>query len=207
MPAVWAGQVYVSAACYNSEMNDYLARRLKCFLLVGATILMAGILLACIAELRNSEWIDEFAGKPESYLLNEDNSDRWLSLVETNNELLGWALNALVPLGTGVVLSAIGSLACVSRGRFSLRSLLIGTTYLSLLIGIPFGLVRPRLQNPQIVYRPAIGDIFFEQHLDSSRSGVSLLTSRKAFVAAAPLLVLPLIFFWPMRSRHIVPRP
>jgi hypothetical protein len=183
-------------------MSDYLTRRLKWFLLFGATILMAGILLACVAELRNSEWIGEFAGKPNSYLLNENNSERWLLFVQANNELLDWAFDVLVPLGTGAVLSSIGGLAWVSQGRFSVRTLLIGTTYLSLLIGFPLGLVRPRLQNPQIVYRPTIGDIFFEQHLGESRSGVSVMTSRKVFVAATPLLVLIPIFFWPCRSQQ-----
>ncbi len=181
-------------------MSNCISRRLRWFLLFGAIVLMAGVLLTCIAELRNSEWIAEFAGKPESYLVEEGNYERWSSLVQPSIVLLRWALDVLIPFGAGMVLSAIGALVWVSRGRFSLRTLMIGMAYLSLLIGIPFGIVRPRLQNPQIVYRPAIGDVFFEQHLESSRSGASLINGGKVPIAAAPLLVLPFILFWPKRN-------
>src|SRR5262245_14024661 len=136
-------------------MNEHLARRLRWFLLLGAVVLVAGMLLGCIAELRTSAWMVEYAGKPVEYFLDDDNNARWHASVQVDVRLLYWA-NMLMPLGAGALLGAAAGLIWISKGRFRLRSLLIAMTFLCLMIGIPFGLVRPRLQNPRFVYRPSL---------------------------------------------------
>jgi len=185
--------------------RDRIARRLKWLVLFGATLLMAGVLVASSALLGTSDWMIEFASKSEAEFLEPENNDRWWSLVEAANkrETLGFAV--LLPLGFGTLLESVISLACVSKGRFSLRSLLIGVLYLNLLIGIPLGLIRPRLQNPQFECFPAFGTITLSQHRDpASNVSLSVFDRNKAIVAALPLLVLPIIFFWPARTRRVV---
>lgn len=180
-------------------MSEDVFRRLRWFLLLGAILFVIGIILGCIAALRTSAWMVEWAGKPDEYFFSEGNIDRWTSSVEIDGKLYRWAI-VLGPLGAGAILGSFTCLAWATKGRFRLRSLFIGMTLLGITIGLPFGQVWPRLQNPQFVYRPALGDVSFEQHRDpSSNSNCSVLNRRVAITAVTPLLILPVIFFWPKR--------
>jgi hypothetical protein len=186
--------------------RDRITARLKVVVLIGATLLFAGVLLACLVELSTAAWITEAATGPG--FSDDEGSERWLSSTERDGKLRTWAFR-LMPLGAGTLAGAILSLLFVLKGRFRLRSLLLGTLYMGVLLGILFGVVRPRLQNPRVWYRAASGDIAFTQiryHADStfsSNSTFSLLNRQMAILALVPSLAVPLIVVWSMRRRRL----
>jgi hypothetical protein len=169
--------------------------------LLSVAFFVAGLALGCIAELRTSAWMVERVGKPDEYILEDAIWNRWSASVSLDVKLIQWAM-VLIPLGAGGLLGSFAGLAWMTKGRFRLRSLLIGMTSLCLVFGFLFGIVRPRLQNPRFVYRPELGDVAFEQHGEpASESGFPVLNRQVALIVAAPLLILPLLLFVPPRIR------
>jgi hypothetical protein len=180
-------------------MSDHIFRRLRWFLLLGMSLFLIGLALSCIEALRTAAWMNEAASRPDNWSPTEAEADRWSSSVEIDIKLIDWVI-VLVPLGAGATLGAVASLAWLTRGRFRLRSLLIGMTFLCLVLGIPLGLVRPHLHDPRFVYYPEFGYAKFEQHgKPASNSSYPVLNLRIAMTALAPLLILPIIFFAPKR--------
>ncbi len=177
-------------------MSDHVTRRLRWFLLLGMALFVAGTVLACVAMLRVSAWTLEFGGKPEDYPLSDVESDSWLAFFDAVSQLWKWAI-PLIALGAGAIAGSIASLAWATKGRFSLRMLLVGVTFVCFVFGIPFGVVRPLLQNPRFVYL-GHGIANFEQRgKPASLFSYVVLNRRIALTATIPLIVPPVRIFWP----------
>src|SRR4029453_11247933 len=107
------------------------------------------VLVAARSERRWQEWMDSFF------------RERW------------WAHQAIVSVGAGILASSLLMAAAVTTWRFRLRTLLLVTLYLALLLGIPCGVVRPHLYNPHISlhFGPSISQVWVHYSQSSNRPG------------------------------------
>jgi hypothetical protein len=146
--------------------------------------------------LTTSARIGEWAATP---IANEGAFASYQSELAIHGILVEWC-TLLIPLGAGTLLAAIAGLAWKTQGRFGLRSLFLGIAFLCFVIGIPFGLVCPWLQEPRIGFESGI--MTFEQKVDGKNFGhyYGLPLARAATIGALPLIVLPFLFFVPKRT-------
>jgi hypothetical protein len=130
---------------------DARARRLRWLAIGGAAMLLAGVLFLCRAAIRTSEWIVEATSSNPLAVENATaaGAERWFALVASIEREESIA-RIIAAAGTGALASSLFMLAVNVRWRFSLRTLLLATVYLAVLVGVPFGYVRPRLHNPRI---------------------------------------------------------
>src|SRR5688572_6303946 len=144
----------------STSKRDRMVTWLRVGVLGGALLLLAGVLVECVVELSTAEWIGE-ATAPSSFP-GDPRIEKWFSRLERDGARLGWTM-WMVPLGAGTLAGSLASLAWLSGFRFGLRSLMMGMLYVGVLLGIPLGLVRPRLQNPVVSYRAVEVDLAFSQ--------------------------------------------
>jgi hypothetical protein len=182
-------------------MRDHVHRRLRWFLLLGVTIFVAGSILWCAEALRTSAWMDEIEARPPDHVPSDEESERWLASVDIDNKLIAWCI-VLLPIGAGTLSGAIAGLLWVTKGRFSLQSLFLGMTLCSLTIG-PLAMIWPRLHGPRFIF--GLDEhcfVWFEQRgKPASSSTYGLVKPWTVAVALVPLLAVPIISFWPRRSR------
>jgi hypothetical protein len=189
-------QASIDTRIANHCMTDHISRILRLWLLLGAALFSAGIALGCAEALRASARLVELKVRP---LSGDEYREVWQRSLEIDSKLVTWATR-LAPLGAGAILAAVTGLAWRTKPRFSLRSLLIGVTFLCLVLGIPFGAVRPHLQNPEFSSQLEFGMIRFDQHLDGSGNGYGIPLGPAAIWFVLPLVILPVIFFVPKRA-------
>jgi hypothetical protein len=196
--------------------NHYrIAVCLKCLLALGAVLLLAGVLLNCWAELSTASWIVEASSKPPvppSTPEDYERAEEWFVLIKSEERQHFWAGEVLLPLGLGMLLGALAGFALLPTKRFRLSTLLIAVLYVALLLGLPCGLVRPRLQNPRLWYQSETGDFAFSQSAPNkhnrefqSRSKFLILKRKSIPVALFPVILIPVAVFL-IRRRHPVPQ-
>jgi hypothetical protein len=112
----------------------------------------------------------------------------------------------LLPLGAGILLGALASFAFLPKKQFRLSTIFIAILYFALLLGIPLGPVRHRLQNPRFWYQSDTGDIAFSQSAPNKHdpkfqsTAKFLILKRKSIpVILLPLLLIPLATFFTAR--------
>ena len=133
--------------------------RLKWIAIASAALLLIGVLIFCHSELRTSQWMVE--AKINDY--SDESGERWQKLIASIEQEHWLALRLLAPIGAGTLGGSLLVLAVATRSRFTLRTLLFAALYLAVIVGIPLGLVRPRLQNPRIWLRLENPDVAFGQ--------------------------------------------
>jgi len=130
------------------------AQRLRWLIIAGAALLLTGVFVWCHAQLRTSAWMLEAQAKPPPTANPTDQdvaeAERWFSLIASIQREESIVCILLAPIGAGALLSWLLALALTRKLRFTVRTILVATLYCALLIGVPFGVVRPRLQNPRI---------------------------------------------------------
>jgi len=185
-------------------------RSLSWLVIIGAVMLLAGVLMFCHAELRGAHYIeqtnsfldelgDRFPGAESDRIRREEVWDSF------SLERL-CAYQVLAPLGVGILAGALLLLAVATRWQFKLRTLVIATLYLAVLIGVPFGTLRPRLHQPRLWVQYDPPGIYYQQH--SMRVGggpgwsFPLVSGRNVLVAmSAAILVTPVGLLAILRRR------
>jgi hypothetical protein len=204
----------------NDPTSNRRASRLNRLLATSAATLLAGILLFCHCELRRSQYMVDIQANPLS------NEEQLAEVVSQHEAFLAsidheaWlSFRLLIPIGAGALVGSLITLTVIRQFRFSIRTLLLVTTYLGLLVGIPLGVVRPRLQNPRVWPRLNNPDIGFGQarawpqpgsdgpRPDPWGSGVTrtvfefpLFNRNDVFVALAACMAVPLTTFLSMST-------
>jgi hypothetical protein len=198
--------------------TDVRIRRLYWLALMGAVILMAGVLLFCHAELRGAQYINrmhailddidiELDGTParqaafeEAFFTaqqREKMDESWNSFSRER----WWGYRVIAPVGAGVLAGSLVILAAATGCRFGLRALLAVMLYVALVIGIPLGVVRPRLHDPRVSMQwgPGIDYIFLRYYQGSTRRGggprwsFALVDWRNLLLAAGAGVIPPAI--------------
>jgi len=183
---------------------------LKRLAIIGAVLLLAGVLIFCHGALRTSQWMVEASSTDPMQIRNGDGGEEWFALL-TSIQREEWFANAITAIGTGVLAGSLLLLAMSVRWQFTLRTVVFATTYLSVLVGIPCGFVRPKLQNPRISVHPTdltvdLGQIrpypepgLVEDPWSSqgwvSRGGSTLVSSISIALALIALIVTPAIAY------------
>jgi hypothetical protein len=203
-------------------------RRLKSFIAAAAICLLAGVSMWCHAQLRTSAWIVSAQAKapPTDSPSDEEikEAERWFSLIASIGREERFARNLLVPIGAGTLVGSLLALAVAKQLRFTVRTLCFPTLYCALLIGIPFGCVRPWLQNPRIWLKEtnlAFGQIRqwsggesqktsddpWARPGPNSKSEAPLVDLNCVFLAVAASIALPLLAFVPYPSNKTTTCP
>ena len=181
-------------------------------------MLLAGVVVFCHAALRTSQWMEEATSSPVPDEESEEQANHWLARIESIGRERWWALVVLAPVGAGALAGSLSMLAISRRWRFSVRTLSFVTIYWALLIGIPCGLVRPRLQSPRIWLRAENPDLAFGQRRLRLESGTRqgnawaagstgsietfpLANRYNVLVAAAAFILTPAIALLPVPCR------
>jgi len=83
-----------------------------------------------------------------------ERAEQWFALLASiaSEDFLA---RVLVGVGVGTFGGSLLMLAMTTRWRFTVRTLLFVMLYIAVIIGVPLGLVRRRLQNPRISVHPA----------------------------------------------------
>jgi hypothetical protein len=193
------------------------AARLKWLAIIGATVLMFGVLIFCHAELRGAWYIqkmnailDDIFSQAndtaqqaafEKAFFTAQSRERMSELWDSFFRERWLGHRVVAPLGAGILSGSLAGLALFTAWRFRLRTLLLATIYVALLIGIPFGIVRPRLHDPHVSVRvgPDIDRTFVRYYQGSTRRGggprwsFALVDWRNLLVAAAAAVAAPTV--------------
>ena len=130
---------------------------------------------------------------PPSTPEDAEDAERWVARINTIYQQRYWAFDVLLPLGTGVVLGAAAGFALLPKKQFRLSTLFAAIFFIAVLMGLPLGPVRLRLQNPRLWYQSQTGDIAFSQSAPNKHDPQSQATSKFLILKhkTIPLILLP----------------
>jgi hypothetical protein len=191
-------------------------QRLRWLTLIGAALLLLGVLVFCHGQWRGAAYIDgvnrllDQMGDQFPEGESAENIARRMAVLDSFffESWVGYEI--LAPFGAGLLAGSLVLLAAARRCRFGMRTLLIATVYCAVLIGVPFGALQPQLHRPALSLSSGgsfwNSGIRYEQH--SARPGggpgwsFPLVSGKSLVVALVGLAIVPAIILCPLPKRR-----
>jgi|GEM_PF-4878527 hypothetical protein len=191
-------------------------QRLRWLTLIGAALLLLGVLVFCHGQWRGAEYIDGvnrlLDQMGDQFLESESAESRARRMAVWESFFFeSWVgYEILAPLGAGLLAGSLALLFATMRCRFGMRTLLIATVFCAVLIGVPFGVLQPRLHRPTLSLSLGGGfwnsGIRYEQHSERPGGGPGwsfpLVSGKSLVVAFVGLAMVPAIILCPLPKRR-----